>query len=306
MFHRNYHLYRKNQWLIVQQTYTRRVRYSDFILKRLVDKNVGSRLIDKNVNARLICSTVNSRLLGKNINSRLMDMNNGAEQNENFTISTRLFSSMKDDELVKSWMKKINEDFGKRTKAVRHGDESQKTTIANSEGNSSSNGQSSSDEENVGKGDADELHTDLEHGLEKLEKLGFTTEEVIDLLKSNNNLYVKSSEDDHEDFDSEDVMENSRVTKEMHDRDGDRVNFEKQGDQNEKTGDNTNTMKDDWAVVSMKPEIKIDWSVVEIEDFVNIAEAEADVEEAWTPPVELVRKNVFISSLTLWSVLTRF
>lgn len=195
---------------------------------------------------------------------------------------------MKDDEQIKTWLKEIKDDFDKAEKL-------QKDVMAKT---SRDHSDSESNHETL-----DEMHGDVEDRLVKMEKLGFTTEEIIDLLKNTkefdkNAEGLDSEEDDLESSDSdEDNTSDKRFSENPGERGRNKLNHE-----GNKIGINKMT-KGDWSVVVLRnpametEEIgladkildkKKDWSVVEIEDFVNIAEAEEE-DEPWQPPVELVR-----------------
>ncbi|XP_053386155.1 uncharacterized protein LOC123538571 isoform X2 [Mercenaria mercenaria] len=240
--YRNFQVCRKTEQ-IARQNYCGRMVFFDFIVKTLINSgHVGGRSASCNV-------------------------------------CYRFYSSMKDDEIVKSWLGEIKDDFDRGYKtAVKVKDENSGKTSSNADKNSS---------ESTSETDAEILHTALENDLDKLEKLGFTTEEIIDLMKDAKSLEETEGEYDHSESENADDMELSKESNEALNSDDKLGNTEKQNGQSKVS---TNKMKqEEWAVVKLKSDVKTDWSVVEIEDFVNIAEAEADVEETWGPPVDLVR-----------------
>lgn len=203
--------------------------------------------------------------------------------------SCRYYSSMKDDEIVKSWINEIKDDFEKESKFAARNKQTE-----NEQFGESTSGESESVENGI-RTKTDDLQTDVENDLDKLEKLGFTTEEIIDLLKNAKKFDENLIEDDYGLSDSESENEQSREPGEGINHKGDTLNDKNLGDDEkgatEVNANNNKMLTNDWAVVKMKPDIKTDWSVVEIEDFVKVAEAEPDIEEHWQSPVDLVRKD---------------
>jgi hypothetical protein len=195
---------------------------------------------------------------------------------------------MKDDEIVKSWINEIKEDFKKGNKeSVKAKLADEKSDEINSSSGDNVNSESDSDIE--------KLHSSLDEDFDKLEKQGFTTEEIIDLLKKSKSL--EDIEEDFEDSDSESDGVNQAKDSDKLSADSTESSDVNEDGVNEKSKDGTSgsrMVEEDWAVVKMRDDVKTDWSVVEIEDFVNVAEAEDDTDYTWESPVDFVRKNSFV------------
>ncbi|KAL4217227.1 hypothetical protein ACF0H5_023679 [Mactra antiquata] len=195
-------------------------------------------------------------------------------------VVSRFYSGMDDDKLVKDWMKQIKKDFENDSKKFIENTESQSVPVdSNSE---------------AGTNDADDVVTvdmnDFDDAVEKLEKHGFTVEEIIDLLKKSNNLNDEFfSEESSDNGSSSDDKESDIESGSSSDSD----NEEKVSDKVEAVDDNDDEKskmdKPEWSVVKMEGGIKSEWSEIEIEDFANIAEIEPDMEDEWVPPVPLIR-----------------
>ncbi|XP_060602007.1 uncharacterized protein LOC132755214 [Ruditapes philippinarum] len=211
-------------------------------------------------------------------------MNSGHVKPFNLTcyrICCRLYSDMKDDEIVKSWINKIKEDFKKGNKEAVSAESFDEKS---DEINSSSGDNMDSDS------DIEKLHSSLDEDFDKLEKQGFTTEEIIDLLKKSKSL--EDIEEDFEDSDSESDGVNQVKESDKLSADSTESSDVNEDGVNEKSKDEisgSRMVEEDWAVVKMRDDVKIDWSVVEIEDFVNVAEAEDEDDYTWESPVDFVR-----------------
>lgn len=231
---------------------------------------------------------------------------------------------MKDDEMVKSWIKEIKKDF----------DAGQKNDSKFSQ-NIAADGilVSQLDQKELISDEVNKLRDDVENDLEKLEKLGFTAEEMIEMLKKSTDKSNNAAEDaDEESSGSESETESFKQSEEtekaresivngrIDTQNKSNVNKDSMFSNNEiqtkhrtleteTSTESENEMhelntakmeKEDWAVVVLrdprideeeaddKTSLKSEWSALEIEDFVNIAEAEEE-EEAWQPPVSLDR-----------------
>lgn len=200
------------------------------------------------------------------------------------SVSTcRHYSSIKDDEIVKSWLNEIKTDFEKEKK-VRDKCSHALNSAENIKGKEIA-------EESVTATDYTDQYDYVENVIEKLEKLGFTVEEMIDLVKNAKKLDGNLIKDEDKSPDSDTENKVSGETSDSLNTGADIANSKKMG--SGQTGENegsTNKMKEEeWAVVKTKPAEKTDWSVVEVEDFVKFAEAEPDFEDTWVPPIELKR-----------------
>ncbi|WAR09609.1 hypothetical protein MAR_034685 [Mya arenaria] len=201
-------------------------------------------------------------------------------------------SDFKDDTLVKSWVKQMREDFDHEAKACGV------NVDADADQKFINEAKERLEAESVEQGDS-----------EQLEKLGYTTEEYLAMLKDTsmssgqgdgvvryvertadshkgNNMYAEIEDKIVDDIDDFDVGESQYADGTEH---GDSY-VTLINDDEEYDGDVIDVSQVDRnAPAVIQSEENHLWSELEIEDFVNIAPAESAVEPAWIPPIPLTR-----------------
>ena len=212
---------------------------------------------------------------------------------------------LKNDKIIKEWMSEIMENFerAEKLKAEKINKRAQKgESVANTD------------------------NSDLDN----IEKEGFTTDEYLKMLREKGFTETtdKDINDDVTDSSSEFDSDNeTNVGKKS--QSSDKTPNDHVADSKETSKDFSKMESDDWSVVVLneynevdetepesykqthKPvekfskkkqvdtsEDSLEWSEMEIEDFVNIAPPEADMEDTWVPPISLTSKSLRLLGIT--------